>query len=136
MEQTVRVICLLPEQMAQVQLVRQSACSGDCHQCAGCGAAKQTLIFQARNPIGAVPGDVVSVQSDASPVLKAAAMLYLLPLALFVTGYLLGQQLGGYAVLASLCGFGLGLLPVRALDRYLRGKMVYTITDFAGKRSC
>lgn len=136
MEQTVRVTCLLPDQMAQVQLVRQSACSGDCHQCAGCGATTQTLILQARNPIGAQPGDLVRVQSASSPVLKAAAVLYILPLALFVAGYLLGQQLGGHAILTSLCGFVLGLLPVRPMDRYLRGKMVYTITDFAGKRSC
>ena len=52
MEQSVRVKRLLPDGMAEVIRVRESACSGDCHKCSGCGAAQQNLLLTARNPIG------------------------------------------------------------------------------------
>ena len=40
MEQIVRVRRLLENGNAEVVHVRESACSGDCHKCSGCGAAK------------------------------------------------------------------------------------------------
>ena len=40
MEQKVRVKKVNSDGTAQVLHIRQSACSGDCHQCAGCGAAE------------------------------------------------------------------------------------------------
>lgn len=133
MEQIVHIDRLLPDGTAVATLVRQSACSGDCHQCSGCGAAKQTMELRAQNPIGAKPGDVVKVESESSPILKAAAVLYILPLVLFLAGYLLGENLWGRGILVSLCALALGVIPVRLIDRYLRKKMVYTITGFVGK---
>ena len=50
---------LLPHGRAEVSVVRESACSGDCHHCAGCGAVRQTLTVQAENPISARPGSLV-----------------------------------------------------------------------------
>ena len=97
MQQQVRVLNINPDGSAQVIYLRQSACSGDCHKCSGCGAVEQSMIFTARNPIGARPGDLVNVESATGPVLKAAAVLYMLPLVLFVAAYLVGMQwhLGG-----------------------------------------
>ena len=89
MEQTVRVRRLLPDSMAEVIRVRESACSGECHKCSGCGSSKQTMVLTAKNLIGAQPGDLVVMSSESSSVLKAAAVLYMLPLLLFITGYLL-----------------------------------------------
>ena len=83
MEQTVRVRRLLENGNAEVVHVRESACSGDCHKCSGCGAAKEAVIFTARNLIGARPGELVRVESSTAPVLKAAVVLYVLPLILF-----------------------------------------------------
>lgn len=48
MEQTVRVKRLLPNSMAEVVRIRESACSGDCHKCSGCGAAQQTVLLTAK----------------------------------------------------------------------------------------
>lgn len=92
MEQLVKVQKLNPDGTAQVQMIRQSACSGDCHQCSGCGAAQQTLAFTARNAIGAEPGDLVVVRSASGPVLAGAAVLYMLPLVLFIALYLVGEH--------------------------------------------
>lgn len=129
MEQRVKLLSCNADGTAQVACLRESACSGDCHKCAGCGAVQQTMIVTARNPIGARPGDMVTIVSETGPVLKAAAVLYLLPLVLFVAGYLVGMQwkLGG---LLGASGFALGILLAVAYDRLVMKKKetVYTIT--------
>lgn len=136
MEQIVKVCHVMDDGTAQVVKIRESACSGDCHKCAGCGAARQTLVLKAQNPIRAKPGDIVVLRSDSAPVLQAAAVLYFLPLVLFFVGYILGETFYGKGIVLGLCGFALSLLPVRWANRHLSKKMVYTITAFAGERSC
>ena len=127
MEQTVRVRRVLEGGRAEVFAVRESACSGDCHKCSGCGAAKETVVFTAVDAIGVKVGDVVTVHSESAPVLGAAAVLYLLPLALFLLGYALGRALGGGI------GFALGISLAVVYDRKVekKRKPVYTITGFA-----
>ena len=56
MEQIVRVREARSDGTATVFLQRESACSGDCHKCSGCGAAKETIALDALNPIGARRG--------------------------------------------------------------------------------
>ena len=79
MEQLVRVRETHGDGTAAVIHVRESACSGDCHKCSGCGAAREAVLLTADNPIGARRGDLVKVESATAPVLKAAAVLYVLP---------------------------------------------------------
>lgn len=135
MEQLVRVRRANPDGTAQVIHLRESACSGDCHKCSGCGAAKEAVEFTADNPIGARPGDLVRVESASGPVLKAAAVLYLLPLALFFLGYGLGAWLAVSGPLLAGLGFGLGVLFVILYDRRLqrRAEARYTITALEEK---
>ena len=83
MEQLVRVKETYDDGTALVFRIRESACSGDCHKCSGCGAAKETVTFTAKNPIGARRGELVKVESETAPVLTAAAVLYVVPLVLF-----------------------------------------------------
>lgn len=131
MEQKVMVRKALPDGTAQVVLIRESACSGDCHKCSGCGAAKETITFVAADPIGAKPGDVVTVRSDTAPVLRGAAVLYVLPLVLFLVGYLVTMSgWGGCA------GFLLGIGAVIVYDRLVAKKeqIQYTITGYARKK--
>ena len=131
MQQKVKVISCQPDGSAKVMLVRQSACSGDCHKCSGCGAVEQTMLLTARNPIGAKAGDLVNISSQSGPVLKGAAILYLLPLVLFIALYLVGMrwQLGG---LTGLGGFVLGLAVAMAYDRLVvkRTNTEYTIIGY------
>ena len=135
MEQRVKVVRCEPDGTAQVVLVRESACSGDCHKCSGCGAAKQTMYLTARNPIGATPGSVVVIQSESAPVLKAAAMLYMLPLGLFLLGYILGAELWQLGGLVGGLAFALGIAGAVMYDRLVMKKKntVYTITGYAFK---
>ena len=50
MEQLVRVKRTFDNGTAQVIRIRESACSGDCHKCSGCGAAKEGIVLTVENP--------------------------------------------------------------------------------------
>ena len=135
MEQIVRVKSVTADGKAQVLHVRESACSGDCHKCSGCGAAKEAIILVADNPIGAAVGDFVKISSASAPVLRGAAVLYMMPLVLFFLGYFLGAALWDMGALVGGLAFVLAIALVIAYDRLVAAKnqTVYTITGFAGK---
>lgn len=137
MEQLVRVRQSYDDGTAQVMLVRESACSGDCHKCSGCGAAKETMLLLAENPIGAKPGELVKLRSETAPVMKAALMLYILPLALFFGGYFLGAALWKLGALVGCLAFAAGIGLAVAYDRLTAGKKkpVYTIFGYADDKA-
>ena len=133
MQQLVRVRQAHEDGTATVVHIRESACSGDCHKCSGCGAAREAILLEAKNPIGARPGDLVTIESESGPVLKAAAVMYLLPMVLFFCGYALGAALwqmgglvGGLAFLASI---GLAVVYDRKVVK--QQNTGYTIIRFA-----
>ena len=134
MEQLVREKQTYPDGTALVVHLRESACSGDCHKCSGCGAAKEAILFKADNPIGAKTGDLVNIRSETGPVLKAAAVLYMLPLVLFFAGYALGAALGSSGALWGGLAFALSIIMIVVYDRHMakNDNTIYTITDFAG----
>ena len=133
MEQLVKVRETHKDGTATVIHIRESACSGDCHKCSGCGAAKEAVVFTADNPIGAKRGDLVKVESSTAPVLKAAVVLYVLPLVLFFLGYWLGTLPGTFGTIGGVLGFMLGVVIVIVYDRLVVNKanICYTITAFA-----
>ena len=135
MEQVVRIREVYPDGTALAVHRRQSACSGDCHKCSGCGAAQETMLLRVDNPIGAVPGDLVTITGETAPVLKAAAVLYLAPLALFFLGYLVAALLGQSGALWGGIAFGLSICLILAYDRRMakQNPRLYTATAFAGK---
>lgn len=137
MEQLVRVRDVYDNGTAQVICIRESACSGDCHKCSGCGAAKEAILLTVENPIGAVPGDLVNIRAETGPVLKAAAVLYMMPLVLFFTGYAAAAALGLSGALFGCLAFVLSILLIVVYDRRMAKKenTVYTITGFAAGRS-
>ncbi len=132
MEKVGRVRQLGDDGTAQVMILRESACSGDCHKCAGCGAQQQTVTFTAVNAIGAKPGELVTVRTESAPVLAGAAVLYLVPVLLFFLGYALGAALWQKGALAGCAGFLLGILLAAVYDRRVAAKrnVIYTITGY------
>lgn len=125
------VEALLSDGRATLLVSRKSACSGDCHKCGGCGMVEQTLRVTAKNPLGAQRGDIVWIESESGAVLRSAALLYLLPLPLFLAGYLAAYPLGAWAAAFGAAGFVLGLLPAFAYNRRLKKHPpAYTIVGF------
>lgn len=133
MQQTVRVTRLLEAGYAEVFFERQSACSGDCHQCGGCGAVKEKLFVRAKNQIGAKPGDRVIIQSDTRSVMISVLCVYLIPMVLFFAGYALGAVLDFMPGLVGGIGFFLGVIPILLRNRYVQQKeeCAFQITAFA-----
>ena len=133
MEQVVQVQTCDTAGNAQVLHIRRSACSGDCHNCSGCGAVQEKMLLTVKNPIGAQPGDMVIIRSETGPVLAAAAILYLLPLVLFFVGYAL-FSLWGQGALGGCLAFSLGIVGTVVYDRRIgrKKKAAYTIIGYAG----
>ena len=133
MEQIVRVHRLREDGRADIILVRESACSGDCHKCSGCGAQKETMIVEADNPIRAQVGDFVVLTSDTGSVMKAVLAVYLVPMVLFFAGFGLGMAIDWGSFLLGGLGFGLGVAFAVWFDRHTAKKnnTVYTITGYA-----
>ena len=136
MEQTVRIIHTDQDGTAKAIHVRESACSGDCHKCSGCGAAKETIFLTVRNSIGARPGDLVRIESETGPVLAGAAVFYVVPMVLFFLGYFLGESLWLLGPLVGCLGFGLGIGLAVVYDRKVakKQKIEYRIVGYARKR--
>lgn len=134
MEQLVRVKETYDDGTALVIHVRESACSGDCHKCSGCGAAKEAVLITAENRIGARKGDLVKVESETGPVLKAATVLYMMPLVLFFGGYLIGALMNISGALCGCLAFVLSVVLIVVYDRKVvrKANLGYTITAFAG----
>lgn len=132
MEQIVRVHRLCPNGRAQIVHVRESACSGDCHKCSGCGAARETMIMEVDNPIGAQVGDMVRVESDTRHVMSAVGVFYVLPVVLFFLGYALGAALGIGGTVGG-AGFALGIAASVVYDRKFakKNEIKYTIVGYA-----
>ncbi|MBR2890103.1 MAG: SoxR reducing system RseC family protein [Oscillospiraceae bacterium] len=135
MEQLVRIIDTSPDGTARVMHVRESACSGDCHKCSGCGAAKETLFLTAKNSIGAKPGDMVRIESATGPVMAGVLVFYVVPVILFFLGYYLGETLWTLGALVGGLGFVLGIALSVVYDRKVarKQKIEYTVVGYAHK---
>ena len=132
MDQLVRVRETYSDGTAQVVCIRESACSGDCHKCSGCGAAKEVILLTADNPIGAGTGDLVNLRTETGPVLKAAAVLYVMPLLLFFVGYAVAVVLDLSGALVGCLAFALSVALIIGYDRRMaKNNTTYTITGFA-----
>ena len=135
MQQLVRVRKVHEDGTATVIHVRESACSGDCHKCSGCGAAKEAILLEAKNSIGAKAGDLVTIESATGPVLKAAMVMYMVPMVLFFVGYAIGAALWSQGALMGCLFFAASIGLAVVYDRKVVRKenIGYTITGFAGK---
>jgi sigma-E factor negative regulatory protein RseC len=97
---------------------------GDCENCGACPGAAASVI-NARNPIGAKPGQHVKFEVEESHMLKAAFIVYILPLiGIFLgalLGTLIGNSVGGNLMLFQVIGgailFVLSLVYIKIFDK-------------------
>lgn len=97
MTQTAKVKKILSAELAEVAVKRVSACAHDCSKCAsgGCQMMEHPdLTVKAYNQLEAQVGDMVLVESSSKQILSMAMVVYLLPFALLIAGYVLGSLLG------------------------------------------
>ena len=126
MIQTAKVTKVFPDGRAEVAVKRQSACGHDCSKCGG-GCSEFTVSSRvaamAANPVRAMPGDMVRVESSTGGILKAAVVVYLVPFILFFLGYFVCAALqlsSGISAAVGGIGFAVGVLLAVLLDRQVR----------------
>lgn len=132
MTQIATVERILDGDHAVISVPRKSACGHDCEECAGCGVSGAAVRAKAINLVGAKPGQKVVVQSDTKKMLRIVALVYLIPVALFVLGYVVMALLGTSVALqytVAIAGFLAGIVAAVGYDRYLRarGGLSFTI---------
>ena len=112
---------------AEVSVPRKSACGHDCEECAGCGMTGAAIKARARNDIGAQPGDKVVVESSTKKIFGVVALVYVLPVVLFLLGYFLTEGLAEgmrYAIAVAI--FVVSFIPCVLYDRHARKKELLT----------
>lgn len=96
-----------------------------CTECGACDDKERALAsIEAVNEIGAKVGDRVLIELPDKEIIKASLMVYLLPVAMMLIGYLLGNWLisesGG--VVSSFAFLALSFFVVRWYDHYYDDK--------------
>ena len=132
MTQIATVERILDADYAEISVPRKSACGHDCEECAGCGVTGAAVRAKASNPIGARPGQKVVVQSDTQKMLRIVALVYLIPVVLFLAGYLITLALTPSVAVqytAAVLGAVLGVVLAVWYDRRVkaRGGLSFTI---------
>ncbi|MHB1151012.1 MAG: SoxR reducing system RseC family protein [Eubacteriales bacterium] len=79
MKQTAKVTAV-DGNKATVEVNRTSACS-ECGKNGSCFACKSIVTSEAKNEIGAVPGDTVTVESSSVRIVGYAAAVFVMPIA-------------------------------------------------------
>ena len=132
MTQIATVERIIDTDHAEISVPRKSACGHDCEECAGCGVSGAAVHAKAANPIGALPGQKVVVESSTQKLLGIVAFVYLIPVALFLAGYLLAALVTvsvavqyTIAIAAFLAGIGFAVLYDRRLKA--KGGIAFTI---------
>ena len=125
MTQIATVERILDAEHAEISVPRKSACGHDCEECAGCGVSGASVYARASNPIGAQPGQKVVVESSTQKMLRIVVLAYLIPVMLFLAGYVITSMLTAsvaaqYTVAGA--GFVLGIVFAIFYDRWLRAR--------------
>lgn len=125
MTQTAIVVSLNDARTATVRVMRESACGKSCESCHGCADSRDALIVNAINNVDARPGDRVVISGSTGHTLRLAALVYLLPVALFLIGWVIHPLVGALGALAAA---GLVFYVNRRLMN--QGGIKVYITDF------
>lgn len=114
---------------AVISVPRKSACGHDCEECAGCGMTGAAIKAKARNKAGAQPGQKVIVESSTKKLLGVVALVYMLPVVLFLLGYFLSDGLAESVRYAIAIGAAaLSMVPIVLYDRHARRNEILTYT--------
>jgi sigma-E factor negative regulatory protein RseC len=114
---------------AVVEIERGTACE-KCHAGGACNFGKGVVLVEANDPIGVHVDQYVQLSIQNASVLRAAFVVYVIPLFALIAGTLLGEYLGRTFgirnVLEILLGFGclgLSLIVVRLYNNLFKQKI-------------
>ena len=131
MVQEATVTKVFADSMAEVSVVRTSACSKNCSSCEGC-ALQTKLSVVAFNATSSSVGQKVLIESQSSKIFGAAIAVYLLPMFTMIFASVFAACYGAaesICVISAFGGLALGICIAFAINRFLKGKksIKYTI---------
>ncbi len=126
------VTSIIDTDKVAIEVRRQTACSGECDKCSGCGTPTEFVHAVAMNPVNANVGDTVTVEGANQVIMKYAAIVYALPLVLFFLGYGICAGLALPAWASALTGIaaffvGIGHAVWRNKHVNQQAELVFTI---------
>ena len=120
-------------EMAKVKSSRH----GDCKNCGAC-PGDNAAVLDVQNPLGAKPGQRVAFEMKEVNMIKAAFVVYIMPLIAAFLGAVIGTWLGGkmqkslqpFQIGGGILGFLLSVIYVKIFDKSASGdaKMIPIIT--------
>jgi len=125
--------------IAKVKFKRSSACG----RCGACGILKDMseIVIEVNNSLHATVGQKVEVEFEERNSLKSAALAYLFPLIMLISGVLLGYVIGDTVLLpipteifASIMGIALVIVSwfiLRRIDKKFKKRVasIYKMTQ-------
>jgi len=106
---------------AVVSVKRVSACGENCANCGGaCETTKTTTVV--KNTAGAHIGDIVKIESDSAKVIRAAVVLYIVPVVVTILIAALVFGLGFsdlYVFIFATVGFFTSFLGIKFFEKKL-----------------
>jgi len=108
--------------IAVVEIKRASACGENCASCKG-GCAPTAVYARVKNNVNASVGQYVKLHSENKKVVKAAFLVYIIPLFSLIIGVVIGLWLAtylGYESQKELIGAGIGFVFLAVSYLFLR----------------
>lgn len=114
------IVISVAGETARVKTSRHS----DCENCGAC-PGNAAIVLDARNPLGAKPGQPVMIEVQEVGMLKSAFIVYMLPLIAMFAGAVAGGYLAGqlakdvfwFQVAGGGAAFVLSILYIRHFDK-------------------
>ena len=113
---------------AKVRVKRVSACGENCGNCKGM-CETTTAVSVVQNTVGAQVGDMVKIESDSVAVLRAAVVLYIVPVvvAIMTAVVAYGVNLSDVSVAAfSVVAFLVCFVVIKCFEKRLTPKSYIT----------
>lgn len=125
MEEQQGIVIATNGQMAKVKASRHN----DCENCGAC-PGNSAMVLDMLNPLGAKPGQRVAFEIQQTNMLKAAFVVYVLPLIAMFVGALAGSYLAGHLhysalpceVAGGIIAFILAVLYIKYFDSSAKSK--------------
>ncbi len=111
---------------AIVKISKSSACGHDCASCGAC--SNPTYEMPVKNPVGAVPGDKVAIESKTSKILGISFLLYMLPVFMLIISAFVCEaySLGWYSILPFAFLLGVWFLLIKITNKKITTQNVIT----------
>ena len=99
-----------------VKIQRMSSCGENCASCGACRNKEHTVVV--RNTVNAKKGDSVMLEISSEKIMRAAFLVYVIPLMLLIAGYYLASCFTQKTLICIISAFSFMLIAFVLLHLY------------------